>query len=84
MAARGGAGQGPGVMVGGGGSWLGNGYLSLGFLSKSEEKWVPSWWARFRVSLKSFVWGMVWGKVLKPSGFKTWLPCASCDPGPVF
>lgn len=41
MAARGGAGQGPGVMVGGGGSWLGNGYLSLGFLSKSEEKWVP-------------------------------------------
>lgn len=36
-----------GIMVGEGGSWLGNGYLSFEFLSKFQEKWVPSWWTLY-------------------------------------
>lgn len=37
-----------------GGSRLGNEHLSLGFLSESQGKWVPSWWTVIKVSLKKF------------------------------
>lgn len=52
-----------GIMVGEGGSWLGNGYLSFQFLSKFQEKWEPK--LVDSVSLKSFVCKTVLGKGLK-------------------